>query len=85
MPADYPFAVEAEADSTSDVIHLNCRFSTTFGSSYSADEFLEKMDAVLSSIVSGENVSLESFNLSQPQSTTSRSTVQWDESTWSAE
>lgn len=86
MPADYPFAVEAEADSAEDIVHLNCRFSTAFGATYSAEEFLEKMDAVLSSVVAGENVSLENFNLSQPQSvSSSAASVKWDETTWSAE
>lgn len=86
MPADYPFAVEAEADSAADVVHLNCRFSTSFGATYSAEEFLEKMDAVLSSVVAGENVSLENFNLSQPQSVSSQtSSIKWDENAWSAE
>ena len=85
MPADYPFAVEAEADSAADLVYLNCRFSTTFGDSFSADEFLEKMDAVLSSVTSGENISLENFNLSQPQSVSSRSDPQWDETAWSTD
>lgn len=86
MAADYPFAVEAEADSEADIVRLSCRFSPAFGAYYAADEFLEKMDAVMSSVVSGENVSLESFNLSQNQSISSSSRPsQWDETTWSPE
>lgn len=86
MAADYPFAVEAEADSEADIVRLNCRFSPAFGAFYAVDEFLEKMDAVMSSVVSGENVSLESFNLSQTQSVSSSSgPPKWDETTWSSE
>lgn len=87
MAADYPFAVEAEADFENDVVRLSCRFSPAFGASYAADEFLEKMDAVLASVVSGQIVSLESFNLSQTQAVSSSSSgpSKWDETTWSPE
>ncbi|KAE8379604.1 hypothetical protein BDV26DRAFT_291200 [Aspergillus bertholletiae] len=84
MPAEYPLAVEVEANHATDTINLNCLFSPAFGSLYNGEEFLEKMDAVLSSIISGESVVLDSFNLPRVEDSGSRSSAnQWDETTWS--
>ncbi|KAK1139187.1 Non-ribosomal peptide synthetase [Aspergillus melleus] len=84
MPAEYPLAVEVEANSATDSINLNCAFSSIFSAAYNGEEFLEKMDAVLSSVVSGEILSLDNFNLPQTEGTGSRSPVtQWDETNWS--
>ncbi|KAE8151757.1 hypothetical protein BDV25DRAFT_87953 [Aspergillus avenaceus] len=84
MPAEYPLAVEVEANHATDVVNLNCLFSPSFGSLYNGDEFLEKLDAVLSSVVSGESLSLDNFNLPQSNDPGSRaSSAQWDEATWS--
>lgn len=86
MPADYPFAVEAEANFEDDSVRLSCRYSPAFGAYYAADEFLEKMDAVLASVVSGQAVSLGSFNLSQTEAvSTAAVPSKWDETTWSPE
>ncbi|PLB44515.1 non-ribosomal peptide synthetase/alpha-aminoadipate reductase [Aspergillus steynii IBT 23096] len=85
MPAEYPLAVEVEANSSTDSVNLNCAFSSIFSAAYNGEEFLEKMDAVLSSVVSGEILSLDNFNLPQSEGTGSRSpATQWDETTWSA-
>lgn len=85
MPADYPFAVEVEADNSVDQIHIHCRFTSSFGSSYSAAEFLEKMDVLLSSIAHGEDTSLDNFNLSQSDTRSPAVAVsEWDDKTWSA-
>ncbi|KAE8164960.1 hypothetical protein BDV40DRAFT_99320 [Aspergillus tamarii] len=84
MPAEYPLAVEVEANHATDTINLNCLFSPAFASLYNGEEFLEKMDAVLASVVSGESISLDSFNLLRVEDSGSRSSViQWDETTWS--
>ncbi|KAE8320108.1 hypothetical protein BDV41DRAFT_516754 [Aspergillus transmontanensis] len=84
MPAEYPLAVEVEANHATDTINLNCLFSPAFGSLYNGEEFLEKMDAVLASVASGESVSLDSFNLLRLEESGSRSSaIQWDETTWS--
>ncbi|PYH91604.1 nonribosomal siderophore peptide synthase SidC [Aspergillus ellipticus CBS 707.79] len=85
MPAEYPLAVEVEANHSTDTVQLNCVFSSAFGSSYNGEEFLEKMDAVLSSVVSGESLSLENFNISSSMLPGSHpAAVQWDNTTWSA-
>ncbi|KAF9885897.1 hypothetical protein FE257_012277 [Aspergillus nanangensis] len=85
MPAEYPLAVEVEANHALDTVNLNGLFSMTFASLYSAEELLEKMDAVLSSVVAGESLSLDNFNLLTAGSSGTRSpATQWDESTWSA-
>ncbi|OJJ34714.1 hypothetical protein ASPWEDRAFT_39793 [Aspergillus wentii DTO 134E9] len=85
MPSDYPFAIEVEANNSLDKIQLNCVATHAFSRSYNAEEFLEKMDAVLSSIASGEEVSLDNFNLSLSKAPGSSSkSIQWDETTWSA-
>ncbi|RAL03735.1 nonribosomal siderophore peptide synthase SidC [Aspergillus ibericus CBS 121593] len=83
MPAEYPLAVEVEANHATDTVQLGCYFSSAFGSSYNGDDFLEKMDAVLSSVVSGESLSLENFNVSHSSVPDSPSAVQWDDNTWS--
>ncbi|KAF7591519.1 hypothetical protein BBP40_001457 [Aspergillus hancockii] len=85
MPAEYPLAVEVEANKGTDTINLNCLFSSAFGSLYNGGEFLEKMDAVLSSVVSGESLFLNNFNLPQLEGTNSlSSSTQWDEAAWSS-
>ncbi|RAL16957.1 nonribosomal siderophore peptide synthase SidC [Aspergillus homomorphus CBS 101889] len=84
MPAEYPLAVEVEADHASDTMHLHCNFSPSFGTTYNAEEFLEKMEAVISSVVSGESLSLANFNLSRSSTPGTQSPVaSWDNSIWS--
>ncbi|BCS01581.1 nonribosomal siderophore peptide synthase SidC [Aspergillus luchuensis] len=83
MPAEYPLAVEVEANHTMDTVQLNCFFSSAFGSSYSGNELVEKMDAVLSSIAAGQSLSLDDFNVSHSSTSGSRSAVHWDNTTWS--
>ncbi|PYI30022.1 nonribosomal siderophore peptide synthase SidC [Aspergillus indologenus CBS 114.80] len=85
MPAEYPLAVEVEANHASDTIQLHCNFSSSFGSPYDAEVFLEKMEAVISSVVSGEGLSLANFNLSRPSTPGTQSPlVAWDNSNWSS-
>jgi amino acid adenylation domain-containing protein len=85
MPAEYPLAVEVEANNVTNTININCLFSPTFDSLYNGEEFLEKMDAVISSIASGESLSMGNFNLPQLDgSNTLLSSTHWDEATWSS-
>ncbi|EAU34142.1 hypothetical protein ATEG_05073 [Aspergillus terreus NIH2624] len=85
MPAEYPVAVEVEANHELDTVSLNGLFSSAFTSSHNGEELLEKMDAVLSSVVAGESLSLDNFNLSTSQAPGTRSTtLKWDETTWSS-
>ncbi|PLB33914.1 nonribosomal siderophore peptide synthase SidC [Aspergillus candidus] len=85
MPAEYPLAVEVEANHDKDIVSLNCLFSSAFGAVHDGEEFIEKMDTVISSVVAGESLSLDSFNLSQSHTSGSRpSAIKWDETTWSA-
>ncbi|KAL4891562.1 hypothetical protein BDV59DRAFT_65864 [Aspergillus ambiguus] len=84
MPAEYPVAVEVEANHALDTVNLNGLFSSAFTSSYKGEELLEKMDAVLSSVVAGESLSLDNFNLSISQISGSHAAaIKWDESNWS--
>ncbi|KAB8261381.1 hypothetical protein BDV32DRAFT_148646 [Aspergillus pseudonomiae] len=84
MPAEYPLAVEVEANHATDTVNLHCLFSPLFGTLYNGEEFLEKMDAVLASVASGESVSLDSFNLPRVEDSGPRSSaIKWDETTWS--
>ncbi|GKZ22360.1 hypothetical protein AbraCBS73388_008503 [Aspergillus brasiliensis] len=82
MPAEYPLAVEVEANHSMDTVQLNCFFSSAFGSSYSGSELIEKMDAVLSSIAAGQSLSLDDFNVSHSSAPGSRPAVLWDNTTW---
>ena len=83
MPADYPLAVEVEADSKAGEANIHCHFTGAFGSVYRAEEFVEKIDAILSSVISGEDTSLDHFKLSQTNGRTSRlPEPEWDEYNW---
>ncbi|KAL4872847.1 hypothetical protein BDV12DRAFT_193182 [Aspergillus spectabilis] len=84
MPSDYPLALEVQADSFTNTLQLECIFSSDFGSQQHGEELLEKLDAVLSELISGASLPLENFNLAQPHTSWSRvSSTQWEESTWS--
>ncbi|KAL4907117.1 hypothetical protein BDW74DRAFT_175902 [Aspergillus multicolor] len=86
MPSEYPLALEVQADNAADTVQLECIFSSDFGSEQDAEEFLEKMDSVLSELLSGSSLPLENFNLAQsgvPGSGRGQA-IQWDEATWNA-
>ncbi|KAL1969365.1 hypothetical protein VTN77DRAFT_9558 [Rasamsonia byssochlamydoides] len=85
MPADYPFAVEAEADYGRDSLHIHCGYTTSFGSSHDVENFLEKMDVILSSVVMGEDISLDSFNLSTSEKALREAKLSspWNDASWS--
>ncbi|CEL05644.1 hypothetical protein ASPCAL06761 [Aspergillus calidoustus] len=84
MPSEYPLALEVRADSEANSLELDCIFSSHFGSQRDAGEFLEKLEAVLSDVVSGDTVSLDNFNLPQTRVPDSHlPSTQWDNSSWS--
>ncbi|KIA75535.1 peptide synthetase [Aspergillus ustus] len=83
MPSEYPLALEVRADSEANTIELDCIFSPHFGTQQDAVGLLEKLEAVLSDVVSGETVPLENFNLAQSKMPGSQlSPMQWDDSQW---
>ncbi|KAL5339847.1 hypothetical protein BJX70DRAFT_397316 [Aspergillus crustosus] len=85
MPSEYPLALEVQADDSADTVKLECIFSPDFGSQHDGEEFVQKLDAVISELVSGASLSLENFNLAHSQAQgSSFSSTQWDESKWSA-
>ncbi|KAL2827575.1 hypothetical protein BDW59DRAFT_56080 [Aspergillus cavernicola] len=85
MPSEYPLALEVQADVSANTVLFNCIFSSDFGSQRDGEEFLEKVDAVLSEIVSGETLPLDNFNLLQSEMPSLRvSSNKWDDSKWSS-
>ncbi|KAL2840190.1 hypothetical protein BJY01DRAFT_250105 [Aspergillus pseudoustus] len=83
MPSEYPLALEVRADSEANTIGLDCIFSPHFGTQQDAEGFLEKLETVLSDVVSGETVPLENFNLAQSNVPGSQSNpTQWDDTQW---
>lgn len=64
MPLEYPFAIEVEADYENDQLNINSGFTSSFGSPTRAQGIMEKMNLVLSKVLSGESMSLSAFNLS---------------------
>lgn len=84
MPADYPFAIEAEAEATSDKLHLHCGYTSAFGDQDDAQRVLEKIDIILSELVDGEDPALSNFNVSACAVTrTTEDLPVWDDKSWS--
>ncbi|KAL4811941.1 hypothetical protein BDW67DRAFT_189164 [Aspergillus spinulosporus] len=85
MPSEYPLALEVQADNAANTVRLECIFSSDFGSQQVGEEFLEKMDAVISELVSGSSLPLENFNIVRSATSASHgASVHWDESSWSS-
>ncbi|KAL4999159.1 hypothetical protein BDV10DRAFT_184570 [Aspergillus recurvatus] len=85
MRSEYPLALEVQADNAADAVRLECIFSSDFGSQQVGEEFVEKMDAVLSELVSVSSLPLEDFNIVQSATPVSRgASVQWEESNWTS-
>ncbi|KAF7125668.1 hypothetical protein CNMCM5793_001907 [Aspergillus hiratsukae] len=84
MPSEYPLAVEIEANHEKDEVYVHCGFSASFGSVDRGQEFVEKLDALLSAFLSGDDITLDSFSLAGSGASGSRAiAVKWDASTWS--
>lgn len=84
MPADYPFAIEAEAEAVSNKLHLHCGYTSTFGDQDEAQRVLEKMDIILSELVDGEDPALSNFNLSAYMTASMTEDLStWDNMQWS--
>ncbi|KAI9374718.1 hypothetical protein BJX61DRAFT_540522 [Aspergillus egyptiacus] len=84
MSSEYPLALEVKADSSADTILVDCIFSPDFGSRHDSESFLGKMDTFLSDIISGETITLDSFNLAQSDTPGSRTSTLRDETEWSS-
>ncbi|GFF31392.1 nonribosomal peptide synthetase 2 [Aspergillus udagawae] len=84
MPSEYPLAVEIEANHENNEVYVHCGFSASFGSVGRGQEFIEKLDALLSSLLSGDDIALDSFSLAGSGASGSREIdVKWDATTWS--
>lgn len=84
MPSEYPLAVEVEANHEKDEVYVHCGFSASFGSADRGQEFVEKLDALVSAFLSGEDIALDSFSLADSGASGSRDiAVKWDATTWS--
>ncbi|RHZ54235.1 nonribosomal siderophore peptide synthase SidC [Aspergillus thermomutatus] len=84
MPSEYPLAVEIEANHAKDELYVHCGFSASFGSVDRGQEFVEKLDALLSTFLSGDDIALDSFSLAGSGAPGSReSAVKWEETDWS--
>ncbi|PKX93600.1 nonribosomal siderophore peptide synthase SidC [Aspergillus novofumigatus IBT 16806] len=84
MPSEYPLAVEIEANNEKDEVYVHCGFSASFGSADRGQEFVEKLDALLSAFLSGDDIMLDSFSLAgSGLSGPLESAVKWDATTWS--
>ncbi|KAM0421201.1 hypothetical protein ACHAPT_011093 [Fusarium lateritium] len=84
MPSEYPLAVEVEADAKNDCVRTTCGFTSAFGQPDDARDFVGKMNLIVSTIVSNESISLDSFNLSRSAPTVTNGTVKdWDDHPWS--
>ncbi|UPK95557.1 hypothetical protein LCI18_006492 [Fusarium solani-melongenae] len=84
MPSEYPLAVEVEADAKSNCVRITCGFTPAFGHPDYAQDFVAKINLIVSTIVPNESISLDSFNLSRSAPAATRSTVKdWDDHPWS--
>ncbi|GIK04996.1 non-ribosomal peptide synthetase [Aspergillus viridinutans] len=84
MPSEYPLAVEIEANHEKDEVYVHCGFSASFGSVDRGQEFAEKLDALLSALLSGDDIALDSFSLAGSGASGSREIeVKWDATAWS--
>ncbi|KAL4743379.1 hypothetical protein BDV11DRAFT_123540 [Aspergillus similis] len=85
MPSEYPLALEVQADNAANTVKLECIFSLDFGLRQAGEEFLEKMDAVISELVSDSSLPLQNFNVVRSATSVSHgASVQWDESSWTS-
>ncbi|KAL4746543.1 hypothetical protein BDW72DRAFT_33643 [Aspergillus terricola var. indicus] len=85
MPSEYPLALEVQVDTAANTVNLECIFSSDFGLRQVGEEYLERMDAVISELVSGSSLPLENFNIVRSATSTSHgASVQWDESSWTS-
>lgn len=71
MPAEFPFAVEAQADTEADQLVANCTFTSAFGNEVRVESFVNEMDNLLATLVNREDVSITrsiSSNTKEPDS-----------------
>ncbi|RDW69259.1 hypothetical protein BP6252_08279 [Coleophoma cylindrospora] len=63
MPPDYPFAVEFEANASSDQLIIRAIYTSDFGSTTKVDNMLEMMEILIDTICKGENPTIASFGI----------------------
>ncbi|KAF5024641.1 hypothetical protein F66182_3263 [Fusarium sp. NRRL 66182] len=84
MPAEYPLALEVEADEKNKCVRTTCGFTSAFGQPDDAHDLVGKMNLILSAMVSNQPVSLDSLHLSRSSATAKMDTRKdWDQSPWS--
>ncbi|KAG7001408.1 nonribosomal peptide synthetase sidC [Physcia stellaris] len=57
MPAEFPFAMEVQADLRKDELVANCNYTSAFGNSDRAEAFIKQMDKLLAALISREDLS----------------------------
>ncbi|GME63927.1 Nonribosomal siderophore peptide synthase SidC [Neofusicoccum parvum] len=91
MAADYPLAVEVEADSSSDTITLRAGFTEAFGDERKARVLLENIELLLQALIEGggpDSVQVDALRIPRGSKGALRADMQkyqWDEGVWSAE
>ncbi|KNB20802.1 hypothetical protein FOXG_22940 [Fusarium oxysporum f. sp. lycopersici 4287] len=84
MPSEYPLALEVEADEKNKRVLLTCGFTSSFGQTDDAQDIMEKLNLILSALVSNPYISLNSLNLSWPSATAIMETKKdWEGRPWS--
>ena len=67
MPAEFPLAVEIEADYSANQVVAHCTFTPAFGQVNKADSFLESLDLLLREIIRKDDVSLKDLNFKEDE------------------
>ncbi|RKK65277.1 Nonribosomal peptide synthetase 2 [Fusarium oxysporum] len=84
MPSEYPLALEVEADEKNKRVLLTCGFTSSFGQTDDAQDIMEKLNLILSALVSNPSISLNSLNLSWSSATAITETKKdWEGRPWS--
>ncbi|KAF6512843.1 hypothetical protein HZS61_007649 [Fusarium oxysporum f. sp. conglutinans] len=84
MFSEYPLALEVEADEKNKRVLLTCGFTSSFGQTDDAQDIMEKLNLILSALVSNPSISLNSLNLSWSSATAITETKKdWGGRPWS--
>jgi ferricrocin synthase len=84
MPSDYPIALEVEADEKNKCVRMTCGFTSAFGHQNDAQDFMAKINLILSAVVSNQPMPLDSLHSSWPGATAKMDTRKdWDDHQWS--
>ncbi|KAL9613825.1 MAG: hypothetical protein Q9167_001672 [Letrouitia subvulpina] len=84
MHTDMPFAVEFEADPSTDKICCNCVFDSNFGSANDVNSLIENIDLFLGALARGEAPSLQDLGIVDVNRVhTNDMRPSWDDAKWS--